>query len=515
MSDFVIVYHRQPFEEVIENGRAVYREHSSPNGIVPTLRGFCGHCSDASWVAWTQVEGESVGRVIDTIALGDARQPLKVTRVGLSPAQVRSFYHVTSKAALWPILHSFPGRFDYDAAEWTTFREVNRIFAEAACEVAAEGAVVWVHDYNLWLVPGMIHARRPDLRVSFFLHTPFPPPDVFGILPWREEIMRSLLACRRVGFHVPHYAENFAACARAFCGALPVRRTVATDLLAQVGAVLQEPSFVSTVHCDGRDVEIDAMPIGIDVPLVHQYLSGEEAQALVADIRQQLNVETMIFSVGRVDYTKGTEEMLAAFDRLLQRRPELLGRVKLCLTSVAPARGMDTYAEIQLAIEQRVGNINGRYSTLDWTPILLFTRPIRFNQLVAWYRAADICWITPLRDGLNLVAKEYVAAQEGGSGVLVLSEFSGVVIELDEAVHTNPYSARNMDAAIDRALDMPEAEARQRQQAMYRRVSDCDIQAWTDDMLRRLGFVADAASLRPSSGHVERLHDTVDCALEH
>lgn len=488
MSDFVIVYHRQPFEEVEENGKTVYREHRSPNGIVPTLRGFCSHCRDASWVAWTQVGPESIGRVIDTVTIGDKGTPLKVTRVGLSADHVRSFYHVTSKAALWPILHSFPGRFDYDAAEWGMFREVNKIFADAVCEVASEGAVVWVHDYNLWLVPGMVRERRPDLRVSFFLHTPFPPPDVFGVLPWREEIMKSLLACQRVGFHIPRYAENFAACARAFCGAMPTHRTKATELLEQVGAVLQEPSFVSRVYYEGRAVDIDAMPIGIDVPLVHRYLTAGEGRERATDIRRQLNVETVIFSVGRVDYTKGTQEMLNAYDRLLQRRPELHGKVKLCVTSVAPARGMDSYAEIQEAIEQRVGNINGRYSTLEWTPILLFTRPMQFEQLVAWYRAADICWITPVRDGLNLVAKEYVAAQEGGSGVLVLSEFSGVVIELDEAVHTNPYSGRNMDAAIDRALDMPADEAKQRMQAMFERISSNDIRAWTDDMLTRLGF---------------------------
>lgn len=488
MSDFVIVYHRQPFEEVEEDGGVVYREHRSPNGIVPTLRGFCGHCSDASWVAWTQVDGASVGQVIDTISIGDKGKALKVTRVGLSPAQVRSFYHVTSKAALWPILHSFPGRFDYDAAEWDMFREVNCIFADAVCEIAAEKAVVWVHDYNLWLVPGMIRERRPDLRVSFFLHTPFPPPDVFGVLPWREEIMRSLLACERVGFHIPRYAENFAACARAFCGAMPTVRTQATDLLEQVGAVLQEPSFVSRLHFDGRDVEVDAVPIGIDVPQVHDYLANGNARNLATDIRRQLNVEKVIFSVGRVDYTKGTQEMLDAYDRLLQRRPGLLGKVKLCLTSVAAASGMDSYAEIQIGIEQRVGNINGRFSTLDWTPILLFTRPIQFDELVAWYHAADICWITPLRDGLNLVAKEYVAAQEGGRGVLVLSEFSGVVIQLDEAVHTNPYSARSMDDAIDHAFDMPEAEARKRMRAMYERVSKYDIRAWTDDIRARLGF---------------------------
>jgi glucosylglycerol-phosphate synthase len=488
VSDFVIVYHRQPFEEFEENGKTVYREHRSPNGIVPTLRGFCRHSTDASWVAWSQVEKDSVGKVLDTVSIGDLGSTLKVTRVGLSAEQVRSFYHVTSKAALWPILHCFPERFDYDAVEWSVFREVNQVFANAACETAAEGAVVWVHDYNLWLVPGMIAEKRPDLRVSFFLHTPFPPPDVFGVLPWREEIIRSLLTCTRVGFHIPRYAENFAACARAFCGALPYARTKATELLEQVGSVLQEPSFVSRLHFEDREICVDAMPIGIDAPQINRYLQQADSHDLVSEIRKQMAVETLIFSVGRIDYTKGSQELLNAFDQLLERRPELWGKVKLCLTSVAPARGMDTYTEIQEEIEQRVGNINGRYSTLGWVPIVLYTRPIPFEELVAWYKAADICWITPVRDGLNLVAKEYVAAHQGQDGVLVLSEFSGVVIELDEAIYTNPYSARSMARSIDRALNMPKEEAQRRMQSMFERVSKHDLHAWTDDMLERLGI---------------------------
>ena len=334
----------------------------------------------------------------------------------------------------------------------------------------------------------MITEKRPDLRISFFLHTLFPAPDLFGILPWREEIICSLLACTRIGFYIPPYAENFAACARAFCGAVPVTRTKAIELLEQVGTVLQEPSFVSRISYGGREVDIDAMPIGTDVPLVKNYLGKPASEALVAEIRKQMKVDILLLSVGRVDYTKGSQEMLDAYDRLFERRAALHGKIKLCLTSVAAARAMDTYAEIQVEIERRVGNINGRFATLDWAPVVLYTRPIPFEQLVAWFKAADICWITPVRNGLNLVAKEYVAAHEGEDGVLVLPEFSWVVIELDNAVHTNPYLARSMDAAIDQALDMSKDEAGWRMEAMFQRISEHDLRTWTDDMLRRLGI---------------------------
>ena len=491
MSKLVIVYHRQPFDEVVTDDGVQYREHRSPNGIIPSLRGFChslANPDDATWVAWSRCTDEQVGQLLGSIRLGTDKEPLNIQRVGLTAAQVHSFYYVTSKAALWPILHSFPERFDYDAAEWDTFREVNRIFAEGVCATADPGAVVWIHDYNLWLVPGFVRAKRPDLRIAFFLHTPFPAPDVFGILPWRTEILDSLLACDRVGFHIPRYSQNFMACARALRGARAGPRVQVSDLLSQVGSVLHEPQYVTSLEHNGHVTAIDAIPIGVNVPLIHQIRERVATQKRSAQIRAELGAEVIVFSVGRVDYTKGSRETLDTFERLLIRRPELRGRIKLCLTCVAPAIGIDVYDDVRADIEQRVGAINGRFSTLQWTPVLLFMQPIPFDELIAWYRATDICWITPLRDGLNLVAKEFMVANAGGPGVLVISDFAGCVIELDEAVHTNPYSTRSMDAAMDRALDMPQPERIERSRQMYRRESRNSIARWTADMLERLGL---------------------------
>lgn len=489
MSKLVIVYHRQPFDEVKTEAGIEYREHRSPNGIIPSLRGFCrslDNPADATWIAWSRCADDQAGQLLGSIRLGTDAEPLHIARVGLTAAQVHSFYYVTSKAALWPILHSFPERFDYDAAEWDTFREVNRIFAAGVCASAAPGAVVWVHDYNLWLVPGMVRAQRPDLRIAFFLHTPFPAPDVFGILPWREEILDSLLACDRVGFHIPRYSQNFMTCARALRGARPGPRLPVSDLLSQEGSVLHEPQYVTALEHAGRRTALDAIPIGVNVTLIHQIRERASTQKRSAQIRAELGAEIIVFSVGRVDYTKGSRETLDTFERLLLRRPELRGRIRLCLTCVAPAIGIDVYDDVRADIERRVGAINGRFATLQWTPVVLFMQPIPFDELIAWYRATDICWITPLRDGLNLVAKEFVVAQAGGPGVLVVSDFAGCVIELDEAVHTNPYSTRSMDAAMDRALDMPRTERIERSRRMYRRESRNSIARWTGEMLERL-----------------------------
>jgi trehalose-6-phosphate synthase len=220
-SDLVIVYHRQPYEEVEEDGRIVLKENSSPNGIVPTLKSFFGAVDHGAWVAWKLAEDPSNPEFEQVIEIDDAYGKYSVSRLPLSAHQVREFYHVTSKEAFWPILHSFKERYNYDPVDWPNFREVNWAFAEAAAAEAAEGALVWVHDYNLWLVPGYLRKLRPDVRIAFFHHTPFPSADAFNVLPWRKEIIESLLACDDVGFHIAALCEQLR-----LRRAKPLRRSV-------------------------------------------------------------------------------------------------------------------------------------------------------------------------------------------------------------------------------------------------------------------------------------------------
>lgn len=487
MAELVVVYHRQPFERVIVDGVESFRSHRSPNGIVPTLRGFFQYFDRGTWVASTTVEETRAGAVVARNSVEFAGERYDVAQLGLTKEQVTSFYKVTSKAALWPILHSFVDRFDYDAADWNVFREVNQRFAEATCEVASEGAVVWVHDYNLWLVPKFIRENRPDLKIFFFHHTPFPSSDIFGVLPWRTEIAESLLACDRVGFHVPRYAENFAAVARAFAGATTAGRKPVHARMRPEGWALQESTVVGELLWQGRQVQVDVVPLGVAIPKIVETVQSPKAQARTHEIREQSGVDTILFGVSRVDYTKGTVELLDAYRRLLERRPALRGKVKLFLICVPPAPGMRVYDEIQADIEQRVGSLNGKMSTLTWIPVVLFAKPMGFDELMSWYRASDICWITPLRDGLNLVAKEYIAAKEGKEGKLILSEFTGAAVELEAAVLVHPYSARSMDAAIDEALDMPRSEEVERMGRLWEATCEHDLSWWTDTMLERFG----------------------------
>lgn len=485
-SDLVIVYHRQPFEEVEVDGVVEYRENSSPNGIVPTLKNFFRTVEHGSWVAWKHVDNDGEEVPDRRVTMHDRHGEYDVSRVGLTPAQVRSFYHVTSKAALWPVLHSFAPHFDAEAADWETFREVNRRFAEAACEEADDDALIWVHDYNLWLVPAFVRELKPDARIAFFHHTPFPSADLFTLLPWRDEIVDSLLACDLVGFHIPRYAENFASVARSLRGAEVLERVPVDPGLSPVGSALSEPEVTTALRHRGRTVQLDAWPIGTDPTLIRRVLSEPAAAERRARIDDELGDQRLIVSVGRVDYTKGTTETLLAYERLLERRPDLHGTVKLMVTSVAAATGMSVYEETQSEIEQLAGRIHGRFATLGWGPIMLFTTAIPFEELLSYYQAAEMCWITPLRDGLNLVAKEYVAAcDETDPGLLVLSEFTGCSVELPGALTVNPYSHESLDAAIDRAFAMSASERSERMARLSENVDRYDIEHWSDHVLAR------------------------------
>ncbi|HYP83185.1 glucosylglycerol-phosphate synthase [Variovorax sp.] len=478
-SSLVIVYHRQPYEEVVEDGATVYREHKSPNGIVPTLKSFFGAVDQGAWVAWKQVDPKHKDKDFQQVVrMSDSYGEYNVSRLPLSAAQVRSFYHVTSKEALWPILHSFPERYNYDAVDWPVFREVNRLFAEAAVEQAEHGATVWVHDYNLWLVPGYVRALRPDVRLAFFHHTPFPSSSIFNILPWREEIIDSLLACDEVGFHIPRYASGFVAAARNLKGVEIVEEVDVEPTLSPVGLALSEASVATRIRHKGREIRVDSIPVGTNVRYIGEVAASAATARREETIRQDLGGRRLIISVGRSDYTKGTRDMLLAFERLLERRPEVATQVQLLVTSVAAANGMAVYRKVQHEIEQIAGRINGRYGTLAAQPLLLMTSAIPFEELIAYYRCADICWITPLRDGLNLVAKEYVAARRGMDGVLVLSEFTGASVELADAVLVNPYSSQLMDDAIERALAMPQDEQRERMRSMAASVEKYDATHW-------------------------------------
>ncbi|WP_454917236.1 glucosylglycerol-phosphate synthase [Xanthobacter sediminis] len=488
-SDLVIVYHRAPYEEVVEDGETVLKAHGSPNGIVPTLKALLGRIDRAAWVAWKEAEDPADPGFERVVEISDSFGTYSVSRLPLTAAEVRSFYHVTSKEAFWPILHGFKERYNYDPVDWPTFRSVNWAFAEAAAREASDDAVVWVHDYNLWLVPGFLRQLKPSVKIAFFHHTPFPSPDMFNVLPWRKEIVDSLLACDAVGFHVPRYAQNFMAVAHSLAGALPLEDAATDPHMAREGTALNEMFTPLALSVEGRTVRIDTNPVGVNFNYIEELAAAPAIAEKVEAIRAGLGGAKLVLSVSRTDYTKGSVQQLEAFERLLKRRPELAGQVRFMLVSVGANRGMSVYEDVQQRIEELTGRINGAFGSFEWQPVSLISTAIPLPELVAYYKAADVAAITPLADGLNLVASEFCAAQGAdGRGVLILSEFAGAAVLLEGTIPVNPFSNAHMDKALDQALAMPEAEARGRMALLRASARRFTLESWTETTLA--GFQA-------------------------
>lgn len=483
-SELLIVYHRLPYEEVIEKGEIKRRRPSSPNGIIPTLMSFFNDGRTGSWVAWS-VRDPRTDFEDYTQFDGDRYPNLTVSRVPMSKQEVDVFYKSFSKEAFWPLLHTFWERARFREDHWQIFLRVNRAFAERVARDAATGATVWLHDYNLWMVPAALRELRPDLKIAFFHHTYFPSADVFNVVPWRRAIIGSLLQCDYIGFHIPRQVENFVDVVR---GTVPMRvleETSAAPRFLTYGCAVGLDRYTTCIEAGHRVVRLGAHPAGLDVPRIKSALERDDVRKRMEELRRDLAGTRVLLAVERLDYTKGTLERLQAFERMLDGHPELVGKVTL-LTICVPAAGeMTVYRQLQTQIEQAVGRINGRWSRVGWTPVQFFFRALPFEELLAYYAMADLMWITPLRDGLNLVAKEFVAVQglTGGRGVLVLSEFAGAAAELKGAVLTNPHDVGDLSQACYLALNMGRAEARARLRQLFDIVCHYDNKRWGEEFL--------------------------------
>ncbi|MEE3190566.1 MAG: glucosylglycerol-phosphate synthase, partial [Pseudomonadota bacterium] len=417
---------------------------------------------------------------------------LVAARVALTKEEVDIFYKRFSKEAFWPTLHTFWERASFVEDHWNVFCEVNRKFAEQTAKEAAEGATVWLHDYNLWMVPAYLREIRPDLNIAFFHHTYFPSADVFNVLPWRKEIVGSLLQCDYIGFHIPRQSENFIDVAK---GVMPFEVTEKSGCAPRFltyGCAVGLDEMTTEIKVNDRTIRLGAHPVGLDLKRVDSALEKPEIQNRMKELREELHGIKLVLSVERLDYTKGIPAKLEAFERLLEDHPELHGKVTLVTVCVPAAKEMTVYNELQNEIEQAVGRINGRYAHVGWTPVQFFFRAVPFEELVAYYAMADVMWITPLRDGLNLVAKEYVATQgkTEGKGVLVLSEFAGAAAEVKGAVLCNPHDPAEMADTCYFALSMHPDDAAARMNEAYDVVSYYDIAHWGQDFLDE---VADSA----------------------
>ncbi|MGC8750448.1 glucosylglycerol-phosphate synthase [Hydrotalea sp.] len=484
----LMLYHRFPYETIEVNGEKQNIPPKSPNGILPTLQGFFANGRSGVWIAWEEVNKNNAP--LRNIYIDKEKYPnLMAARIGLTKKEIEIFYKLFSKEAFWPTIFSFIDRAKFNHHHWDHYVNINKLFAQKAAEQADYNAIVWIHDYNLWLVPGFLRELRPDVTIAFFHHTAFPSANSFNILPWRGEIIGSLLQCNYIGFHIPRYVENFVDVAKSLFPVKELEKVNCAPRYLTYSSALGVQQMTTLIDTGQNKVKLGANPVGINVQYIKTLMQQAETQKQIADIKQLFANKKMIISVERLDYVKGPLEKVMAYEQFLNDYPEYHGKVELVNICTPPAQGMKIYEKTQHDLEQAVGRINGRYANMHWVPIRLFFRSFPFEEIISYYAAADIAWITPLRDGLNLVAKEYIAVQgemPNARGVLVLSEFAGAAVELPYAIHTNPYDGLSLKEGLVQALSMNEEDAKMRLQRLYEQVSYYDIDYWAKDFLQQL-----------------------------
>jgi trehalose 6-phosphate synthase len=432
---------------------------TSPGGLVtalaPVLRERKG-----LWVGWSGM----ADRVDEPFEVDGIRQ----VPITLSTRDVEDYYEGFCNGTIWPLYHDAIRPVEMHRHWWRPYQEINRRFADGVVSAAEPGDAIWIQDYQLQLVPSMVREQLGhDVRIGFFLHIPFPPLEIFGRLPWREEVVRGLLGADVVGFQTRQSVLNFARSARAFGGAT---------------------GPAEALHVDGRIVRAESVPIAIDTADFRSLAVDHSTVDASHRLREELgNPEHILLGVDRLDYTKGIDIRLRAFETLLEQRPDLLGKVVLVQVAVPSREGVGEYQVIRERVEQLVGRINGAFGLPDWTPVHYRYRGLPREELIAYYRAADVMLITPLRDGMNLVAKEYVASRVDGTGVLVLSEFAGSAEQLDRALIVNPYDIDALADTLGTAIDLPLDEQRRRMGALRRHVDRWDVHTWATHCLEALG----------------------------
>jgi trehalose 6-phosphate synthase len=445
----------------------------SPGGLVTALRPVMAAHSGA-WVGW---DGGTRGIPATMRDLSVRLLPL-----GLSASQLRQYYHGFANASLWPLLHDAIEKPRFERAWWHSYQSVNATFADKAVTAVGEqqDALAWVHDYHLMLVPRLIRERCPDQPIGFFLHVPWPPPDIFARLPWREDVLFGLLGADVVSFHTEGYRRNFVRT----CG----------RLLAGTGVQIHGPQITLP---DRRVVTTTSAPISIDAAQFARLATDPETSRDIEAIRGQFAGRTLLLGVDRLDYTKGIIERLLAVEMLLERRADLRRNLAFLQIAVPSRDDVAEYRNLRGTVERHIGRINGRFTEPGSdVPVHYLYRGLPPQQLAAYYAAAEALLVTPLIDGMNLVAKEYVTVQYAcrGSGALVLSEFTGAAAELREAVPCNPFDVEGLSYRIERSLELPASARRSALATMARRIRGHDVHYWVDRQLAEISHRGARAS---------------------
>jgi len=419
------------------------------------------------WVGWPGITADD---------LDDSQKQQIVNRfaetstcpVFLSTEQVEHFYEGFSNKTIWPLFHYFPLNTVFEDRYWQEYQRVNEEFCSAVLDIAGPDDCIWVHDYHLMLLPGLLRDKLPSAKIGFFLHIPFPSFELFRLLPWRRELLTGILGADLVGFHTYDSVTYF---------------------LNSASRILGYEHSMGTLTADNRLVKVDSFPMGIDYERYSQAPYDEKVRSYAAEIRRKVGDRKVVLSVDRLDYTKGIIERLEAYEMFLSEYPRYKAQVTLIVLAVPSRAHVDSYMQLREQLERLTGRINGEHGAIGWVPVWYLYRAVPFEQLIALYSVADVGLVTPLRDGMNLVAKEFVAARTDGTGVLVLSEMAGAASELGEAIIVNAHDKHAIVRALAEALEMPREEQIDRNRSMQERLSRYTVKRWVADFIETLNDI--------------------------
>lgn len=455
----IIISNRLPVK--IEKKNGAFRIKRSEGGLATGL-GSLETKAEQYWIGWPGIHVEDEK---EKAAITKRLHKMNFHPVFLSPEQIENYYEGYSNNVLWPLCHYFFSYIEYKAEYWKMYQQVNALFCSESLPFIEDDDIVWIQDYQLMLLPKMIRDERAGVSIGYFHHIPFPSYELFRVLPEREEVLQGLLGADLIGFHTHDYMRHF---------------------MSAIYRVLNLNSDLDEINLQNRVVHIDAFPMGINYEKYHQAPTLPAVEKKTNSLKRKLGNQTNILSVDRLDYSKGILHRVNGFAQFLEEHPEYHEKVSLAMIVVPSRDTVDRYAELKTSIDQAIGSINGRYSKPGWTPVHYFYRSFAFEELIALYHIAQIALVTPLRDGMNLVAKEYLATKREEAGVLILSEMAGAAIELSDAIIINPNDTEQIATAIVQALTMPEEEKRKRLDKMQTRISTQTVKKWANDFVTEL-----------------------------
>jgi trehalose 6-phosphate synthase/phosphatase len=462
MSRLLIVSNRLPV--TIEKRKSDLQFSQSPGGLATGLASFYTSY-ESIWIGWPGITEEKITEGEKRYIQDRLMSQFSCYPVFLSQSEVDKYYLGFSNKTLWPLFHYFTQYVIHDKGLWEAYKQVNELFGEVISRVAQKDDIIWVHDYHLLLVPRIIRKMLPEAAIGFFNHIPFPSFEIFRLIPWREEILEGLLGSDLIGFHTDDYTRHF---------------------LSSVHRLLGYEYHLGEIHVDDRIIRVDTFPMGIDYERFSNSVQNPQVQKEMGRIHKKLPECKLVLSVDRLDYTKGILERLKVYNTFLERNYAYREKVILILVSVPSRTQVEHYKLLKRHVDEFVGRINGTHGTIGWAPIWYLYRSLPFHALSALYNIADVCLVTPLRDGMNLIAKEYISAKSNGKGVLILSEMAGAAKELGEAVIVNPNNIDEVVTALEKALTMPEEEQIERNRAMQERLQRYNVVRWATEFREKL-----------------------------